>query len=262
MLTPPPIQLIHWKEAEAEQRLAQLHATGLDVRYDVVEPELFKGWRRDPPAAFLIDLSRLPSHGRDLALAIREAKATRHVPLVFVGGDAAKVERIRLQLPDATYTSWGRIRSTLKKALAKPPTHPIAPETRLAGYSQTPLLKKLGIKAGSVIALVRAPEGFEQTLGELPPDVSVRHHARGRRDLAIWFVQSLRELEERIDRFAAQVGTGGLWIAWPKQASEMKTDVTQTMVRKLGLAAGLVDYKICAIDDTWSGLKFATRKSK
>ena len=130
----------------------------------------------------------------------------------------------------------------------------------MAGYSGTPLPKKLGIKADHVVALVNAPDGFMRTLGELPPNVQTRNGARGKRDLTIWFVQSLKELEQRVDRYADAVGSGGLWIAWPKQSSGKKTDVTQAMVRKIGLAAGLVDYKICAIDETWSGLKFATRK--
>jgi len=257
-----PVQLIHWNESEADERIEKLRAGGYAAQYNVLNPALLNAWRQQPPTAFVIDLSRLPSHGRDVALAIRVAKPTRHVPLIFVGGEPAKVQRIKQQLPDATYTSWRRIRSALKRALARSLADPVVPPTQLAGYSQTPLLKKLGIKAESVVVLVHAPEGFECTLGELPANVKVRRQTRGRRDLTIWFVRSLKELERRIDRFAEQVGSGGLWIAWPKQASGMKTEVTQKMVRKLGLASGLVDYKICAIDETWSGLKFATRKSE
>ena len=78
----------------------------------------------------------------------------------------------------------------------------------------------------------------------------------------MWFPKSARDLEQRIDLLADQVECGGLWIAWPKQASGVKTDITQTIVRKVGLAAGLVDFKICSIDATWSGLKFARRRNK
>ena len=101
---------------------------------------------------------------------------------------------------------------------------------------------------------------LEQTLGELPVGVRLRRQGRGQRDLTIWFVQFRKELEQRVDRFADLVGDGAIWIAWPKKAAEVVTDVTQHDVRKVALAAGLVDYKICAIDATWSGLKFATRK--
>jgi hypothetical protein len=94
----------------------------------------------------------------------------------------------------------------------------------------------------------------------IPPGVTLRRQARGKCDLIIWFTKTCKDLENRIGRFAALTGSGGLWIAWPKKAAGVKTDLTQAIVRRTGLAAGLVDYKICAIDETWSGLKFARRK--
>lgn len=130
-----------------------------------------------------------------------------------------------------------------------------------AGYSGTPLAKKLGVKPGQRIALIDAPPGFEETLGPIPDDVVIRHQARGARDLTIWFVQKRRALEMRIEAIGARVETGGLWIAWPKKASGVVTDVSDSVVRAAGLAHGLVDHKVCAIDLTWSGLKFAKRKS-
>jgi hypothetical protein len=129
-----------------------------------------------------------------------------------------------------------------------------------AGYSGTPLPKKLGIKSGMVVGLVGAPETFDETLGELPADVVLRWSARGRPDLVIWFPSTRRELERRVDRLGEIASGGGLWIAWPKQASGVKTDLSEQAVRATGLGAGLVDYKICAIDATYSGLKFARRK--
>ncbi|KPK59725.1 MAG: hypothetical protein AMS21_09815 [Gemmatimonas sp. SG8_38_2] len=132
----------------------------------------------------------------------------------------------------------------------------------MAGYSGTPLPKKLGIKADSVVVLVNAPEGFEKTLGKLPDGVTLRRKARGHCDLVIWFTKSLKELGARVGTLGALAGEDGIWIAWPKKTSGWATDVSQTDVRSTGLAAGLVDYKICAIDETWSGLKFTRRKSK
>ena len=124
------------------------------------------------------------------------------------------------------------------------------------------MVKKLGIKAGTIVAVVGAPPEFESLVGPLPAETRWKRGARGRRDLTIWFPKSLRELEAAIDRMAAQVGDGGLWIACPKKASGVKTDLTQTLFRDIGLAAGLVDCKICAIDATWSALKFAQRKPR
>lgn len=131
-----------------------------------------------------------------------------------------------------------------------------------AGYSGTPLPKKLGIRENSVTALVRAPEGFERTLGALPPGVRLTRSGRGRRHLTVWFVRSTAELKRSITGMAAAAAQGGVWIAWPKQASGLMTDVNETVVREVGLAAGLVDHKICAIDATWSGLRFALRKTR
>jgi hypothetical protein len=259
-VTKKRIRLIHWKEAEAKERAALLKKAGFDVHIGPTQQAEFKALRADPPAAFVIDLGRLPSHGREVGLALRTQKGTRHVPLVFVGGDPDKVTRIRELLPDAVYTGWDDIASALRQAITQAPADPVVPESKLAGYSGTPLPKKLGIKANTSLLLINAPEDFEATLGTLPDGVSVRRQARGQADLVIWFTMSRRELEDRLDFVAKMFGPGGLWIAWPKKASGLATDVSEPIVRETGLAAGLVDYKICAIDAVWSGLRFARRK--
>jgi CheY-like chemotaxis protein len=252
--------LIHWNVDEAAERVEQLRAAGYIVSYKPPNPAMLRELRRNPPAAVAIDLSRLPSHGRDVALAIRQSKATRRVLIVFIDGDPEKVARIEELLPDAIYTSWSRIRSALRRALARPPADPLVPSSILAGYSGTPLVKKLGIKANMVVALLEAPNGFEQLLGALPEGVKLRRQARGRCDLVVWFARSRRRLERRIERLGALAGKGGLWIAWPKRSSGVQSDLTQAIVRRVGLAAGLVDYKVCAIDATWSGLRFTRRR--
>ena len=130
-----------------------------------------------------------------------------------------------------------------------------------AGYSLTPLPKKLGIKENSVVALMAAPSDFLKTLGRLPEGTTLHANPRAKRDLTIWFVHSLKALRVAIPRMAEASRQGGVWIAWPKKTSALAGDVSETEVRSLGLAAGMVDYKICAIDQTWSGLKFALRRS-
>jgi hypothetical protein len=130
-----------------------------------------------------------------------------------------------------------------------------------AGYSGTPLVKKLGIKGASTVALLGAPSTFAPTLTGLPADVRFTARAAGRPDLVIWFATSRRQLDDRVSDVARLIGPGaGLWIAWPKKASGVVTDLTEDVVRRAGLAHDLVDYKVCAIDATWSGLKFARRK--
>lgn len=138
----------------------------------------------------------------------------------------------------------------------------IKPASNPAGYSGTPLPKKLGIKPNSNVLLVNTPKDFNQTLGELPEGVKFAKKAAGNPDLILWFLRMRIELEDRIQEMRELTSAGGIWLVWPKQASGLATDLTQTIVREIGLANGLVDYKVCAIDATWSGLKFARRKAK
>ena len=130
-----------------------------------------------------------------------------------------------------------------------------------AGYSGTPLPRKLGIKPGQRIAVLGAPPAFGDALGELPEGVdSPRTALRGPLDLVVAFFIERQELERRLPRLIAALDpAGALWIAWPKRASRVETDLTEDVVRALGLAAGVVDVKVCAIDATWSGLKLVVR---
>lgn len=131
----------------------------------------------------------------------------------------------------------------------------------MAGYSGTPLPKKLGIKDEHRIALLNAPEDFDRTLGQLPPGVSVETEARnGSFDVMVFFTSKRTELQRRFAGLAKRLTpAGGLWIAWPKRASGVPTDLTEDTVRDVGLEVGLVDNKVCAVDDTWSGLRFVYR---
>ncbi len=129
-----------------------------------------------------------------------------------------------------------------------------------AGYSGTPLVRKLGIKPGARVALIAAPDSFDETLGELPDGVAVRRRAAGPVDVIVAFALRRAELERRLPALKQALDhAGGLWLAWPKRASGVSTDVTEGLVRELGLATGLVDNKICAIDETWSGLRLVYR---
>ena len=130
----------------------------------------------------------------------------------------------------------------------------------MAGYSTTPLPKKLGIKPGAVVALLAAPPGFEDVLGPLPDGVQVRTHARGKVDVIVFFATRERELARRFPGMArALQPAGGLWVAWPKKTSCVATDLTFDPVQQVGLDCGLVDNKVCAIDDRWSALRFVVR---
>jgi len=129
----------------------------------------------------------------------------------------------------------------------------------MAGYSGTPLVKKLGIKPGFNIAFVNAPSGYANEL-ELPADVTINSRSGKRLDFAQLFVKSQKELKAKFSEYAKRLDASGmLWVSWPKKSSGVTTDVSEGTVRAIGLAAGLVDVKICAVDDVWSGLKFVFR---
>ncbi|MGQ0430791.1 MAG: DUF3052 domain-containing protein [Microthrixaceae bacterium] len=129
----------------------------------------------------------------------------------------------------------------------------------MAGYSGTPLPTKLGIKEGCRLGLFGMPQGLE--LGDLPPQVEVRHSARGPLDVIVSFHTTCQDLSHRLPTLMRALDVdGGLWIAWPKRSSGVPTDITEDVVRDVALPTGLVDVKVCAIDDTWSGLRLCLRK--
>ncbi|MDX1503081.1 MAG: DUF3052 family protein [Thermoanaerobaculia bacterium] len=129
-----------------------------------------------------------------------------------------------------------------------------------AGYSGTPLAKKLGIKPGHRVGLIAAPEGFEEQLEGLPEDAVLSRRAAGRFDVVVLFCRRRSELVRRFPKLAERLRRdGGLWVAWPKKSSGVATDLAFDSVQRTGLDAGLVDNKVCAVDETWSGLRFVYR---
>ena len=256
----PSVHLVCWKLDRAAELEAELETAGFEVCTGVFDTSTLRELADKPPAALVIDLGRLPAQGRDVGVALRTRAGTRKIPLVFVDGAEEKIARTREVLPDAVYTTRMEMAEAVARAIAYPPTEPVVPSSNLAGYSGTPLPKKLGVKPGSTVALVDAPDGFVTTLGELPEGVSFQQAAGAGAQVTLWFVQSLETFEKGIERMAEVAGDGRLWVCWPKKASGIVTDVTQNHIRSTGLATGLVDFKICAIDATWSGLCFTKRK--
>ena len=132
----------------------------------------------------------------------------------------------------------------------------------MAGYSGTPLATKLGIKPGHEVALFRPPPDFERTLGELPENVHVQVGLAGKTplDVIVAFFSKRAELERQLASLRRRMAPAcGLWIGWPKKASGVPTDMTENVVREIALPTGLVDNKVCAIDETWSGLRLVIR---
>jgi CheY-like chemotaxis protein len=223
-------------------------------------------FREKPPAAVLIDLDRLPSHGREVAIVLRNSKSTRYIPIIFAGGLAEKVDRVRRELPDAFFTDWKKVAVALKKALKRGirgvATEPVQPVAHMQRYAGSSLVKKLGLKPGMKVAVLAAPDDFEGTLGELPEGVELQAKMTRETVMAIWFVRSRRELGAELEYLIARLPErGGIWIVHPKQAGRYRVDFNQRDVVATGFAAGLAVAKVCAVDADWSGLKFTRKKS-
>lgn len=256
------ICLIHWKASEAREKVTSLRRAGYRISLLSKEPDDLRRLGKRPLRAIVIDLSRLPSQGRDVALFLRQRKNTRNVPIFFVGGEVLKVRRIKKILPDESYTTWRNIKNALRRVGGKAQPVFFAHRSVMAGYAGTPLLKKLGIASGLRIGLVTPPRNLRTLLGNLPSGVILSKRLDRQTDMILWFVRSTVDLRALIGTIVPYVGKGGIWIAWRKKVSRTASDLSQTDVRRVGLASGLVDYKIASIDDTWSGLRFALRKKK
>jgi hypothetical protein len=133
----------------------------------------------------------------------------------------------------------------------------------MAGYSGTPLVRKIGLADGMVVAVLQEPDGFRELLAPIPDGVEFRTTVRGRADIVIGFFTRRAAFERRLGAMGRTIfPDGAVWIAWPKRASGMETDMTEDVVREVALPTGLVDNKVCAIDETWSGLRVVWRRER
>jgi len=253
--------LVHWKPEEAEPKLCALRDAGFapELAPHPATPE----WKRifaAPPAAIVIDLDRLPSHGRAVAAALRQRKSTRAVPLVFAGGLPDKVAKAREVVPDGVFCDWSRVGAALRKAARTPVVAPAIPPPH--GNTPSPLPSRLGIREDAAVALVGAPARFERKLEPLPEGARVRESVRGEPpSVLLLFVANSLDLARRFDSAAAALAPSGkFWIVWPKRASGVETDLSMPFIRAFVLEAGWVDYKVCSIDGTWSGMLLARKK--
>jgi hypothetical protein len=247
---PRRVVVLHFNPPNLDKRLARL--TGFAVEAVMpTGPADLKPLRERPPDAFVVDLDRRPSEGRSVAVQLRRYASTRPVPLVFAGGEEDQVARVRNLLPDATYVSWQGVVGGLK--VAKPLEKPVVPST-MDAYSQTELEPKLGVRDGTTLLLLGAPDGFcKARRAELVEE--------GPAQLVMLFSPSVADLERDFAAAKQAIAPGGtLWICWPKKASRVESDLGQAEVRRYAMDRGLVDFKVAAIDATWSGLRFSRKK--
>jgi hypothetical protein len=255
------IIVIHHKKTTVEALIRPLEQAGYQIAYlPLQEMGQLRAACDDPPAVFIIDLNRAPSQGQSIAVWLRQQKATRGVPLVFAGGAPEKVQRVQSLLPDAVYSDWDKVGDAVQQAVQHPPEAPVVPGT-MDSYAGRPLSKKLGLRPEVTVNLLGAPEGFEELVVPLPEAARLVREVQDSVAIVVLFCRSRAELEQRFPEATEVVAEGGrLWIAWPKKASGVVSDLSQNVVRAFGLAAGWVDFKISAFDQTWSGLCFVRRQ--
>ena len=290
------MRLIHWNAAEAKPLIALLRKAGHTVLHEATSASgTFTRWKAEMPDALVIDLSRLPSHGREVAVGFRAAKATRHIPLIFVEGAPEKVAALRDLLPDATYSEWPKAAAVIEQALQKrvvasagatKAANPVVPTPMMNRYVGRSLAQKLGIGEDAEVCLFDAPRDWHTFLEPLPEAATVaegslhapRNQAEGASghacDVAVCFFREAASFHAAVPallRLAqpAMRGTSRgkafpvktkLWIAWPKRTSLLFRDLSENTIRDAILAIGLVDYKVCAISSTWSGIAVAVKK--
>jgi hypothetical protein len=262
------IRLICWNQDDATTRARDLRHAGYRVIADPPEASggMIRAFRELDPDAVVIDMDRLPSHGRELGLGLRASKSTCHLPLVFAGGVPAKVELVRTALPDAVFTAWDdTLRDAIERAMRQPAPQRLPSRERPPDTSAGALERKLDIKPRTHFVILplsmRSEPWLDELLTAVPAGAVRQKRIDSTTTLAFYPVQSREQLVRAFaEARAALPPHASLWIVHPKQTSTLAADFNQDDVRVAGLASGFVDYKVCAVDKDWSALKFARRR--
>lgn len=255
----PRVRLYHWKATEAGPLVAKLRAAGFEVVHKPEARTSTRELKQSGVAAVVIDLSRMPSHGKYVGAWLRGSKSTRHIPLVFVGGEAEKVAAIKKQIPDAAYASVTGICTALKKAIRNPPSEPVVPRQMMESAPGRTAAQKMGIREGNMVRLIDPPADYLKVIGELPDGVVLEEDSRRACPITIWFVHDAREYEAALQSRRVLAARSRLWIVWQKGRRD---GLNGNFVRQAALAMGLVDYKICSLDGVWSGMVFTVKKAR
>jgi hypothetical protein len=247
----PRVLVIHREPQEAGALAGRLRDRGIDAQpYLSLGTRGFREIRGDPPEAILIDLTRLPSYGKAIGVLLRENKSLGGIPLVFLEGDPAKTAAIRRVLPDATYAAWAGVAAAIERALARPRA---VQAPRLPSRS---VAQKLGIEPGTTLALCNSPAGHRLELPE-----GVRTGAAEEAGVVMFWSRTEAALDRELPRLAKLLTKGRrLWLLWPKRTSGIETNLSMPRVRELANRYGLTDYKVCAVDNTWSAMAVGPRR--
>ena len=244
------VLVIHRDPPEATERAARFRALGLDATpYLSLGSQGFRSIRQNPPHVILIDLTRLPSYGKAMGVLIRQQKSLCSIPLVFVEGDPEKAAQVRAILPDAVYTAWAKVPAAIRRAIRQAPSEPVPPRV-----PATPLLAKLGIGENSRVALMHPPDDFE--LPGVP--------SKSKLQTPTWCSSS----SAAPSRLAANCPNSRVCAQRQACVGTLAEEGIRRVKRpdpgahsRDGLALGLVDYKVCAVDATWSATTLGKRRA-
>jgi hypothetical protein len=246
------VVVVHYEVAEAAALAERLRRDGFAAEpYRHAGTRGFRELRASPPDAILIDLTRMPSYGRAMGGVLRETKSTRAIPIVFLEGDPEKTARVRELLPDAIFASYLRLGAALKRAVRNAPAEPVVPERRAV-----PAAQKLRIPEGATVGLLGAPEGFEKALG------GARVTRSGEGDIVLLFARTAATIGRELPKLAKIVPGRRLWVLWPKRASRATSDLSLPRIHEACEPLGLVAYKTCSVDETWSAAAVSRRRHK
>ncbi|MEO5924683.1 MAG: DUF3052 family protein [Bryobacteraceae bacterium] len=252
------LALVHSRLAEAQPLITLLERAGYEVHYGSdLKPLRASQLKALSPTAAIVDLSRVPSYGRYWAAELR-ATSMKHLPLVFVDGEPEKVAIVKAALPDATYTTRDKLTAVLKKL--KPVADPVQPSRMMASTSSN--ATKMGIKPHTRVAVFDAPPGYAKIIGTLPEGVSIEEEPDEPAQVTLWFVREAEAYLTSLRTVRQLAAKTKLWVLYPKQKKGITQRITQDDVRESAIAVGLVDYKICSVDETWTGMAFAVKTEK
>ena len=254
--------LIHWNEQEAASRLRELAAQGFPAVRLGPRQITIPQCTATQPEAFVIALSRLPTHGKETGIHLRSSAATRHIPLIFAGGAPDRVAGIRELLPDAHFTEWTAIAAALQRALREIPLSVVQPAPMMDRFRDRTAAQKLGIHPGFRVAVYGAPPNYPKVIGAVPADVEWIEEPSDACDVTLYFLSSLPEFEQALTSFRRLAASSRLWLLWRKSRKNQKTELNEQVIRSAAIAIGLVDYKVCSVDETWSALLFAVKQAR
>ena len=245
------VVVVHYEAAEAAALADRLRREGIAAEpYTRVGPRGFRELAAAPPDAILIDLMRMPSYGKAMGGALRKTKGTRAIPIVFLEGDPEKTARVRELLPDAVFASLPRLAPALKRAARTAPAEPVVPESR-----EVPAGQKLRIPEGATVSLIGAPEGFDAALD------GARATSSRDGEIVLLFARTVAAIGRELPALAKLLPGRRLWVLWPKRTSRAAGDLTLPRIHEACAPLGLVAYKTCSVDATWSAAAVSRRRT-